>query len=478
MEAYWKDADFMDALEFVKRQGGLSENAMSQMLEKLDTSSNLRKQLLARKFWKYSLVSIEGLCASHGSYKAAMSVERTQLGQKLTEDQKEKLLDLPKDAPFTEVILVRHRRLLGILIPFMFFHTVYWLLAFRYNIFHLFRKRLIMALVMVFGGMIGGMTTEGGGAIAFPVMTLALHINPTVARDFSMMIQSCGLSAASFTIFFMSIVVEWHSIIFSSIGAIFGVIFGIEVVDPLLTPAEKKMAFVSVFLSFALALFLLNSEKKRTTFDRIQNFNALKAAILIVNGFIGGIFTGVAGSGIDVYSFSILTLLFRVNEKVATPTSVVLMAANSIVGFFWREKIQNGISQVGDIQNVWLYRRIGVQQMRNVWLVHSEAWEYYMICVIVVVTFAPIGSLVASHFHRLTLATLIYILETVAYISALLIVRPSPRILIASLLIIIITFGFYCCIAKIGQKMTANCVEKNNANTSLKNDMIELKVGV
>ncbi|VDM44962.1 unnamed protein product [Toxocara canis] len=398
MEAYWKDADFMDALEFVKRQGGLSENAMSQMLEKLDTSSNLRKQLLARKFWKLSF------------------------------------------------------RITGILIPFMFFHTVYWLLAFRYNIFHLFRKRLIMALVMVFGGMIGGMTTEGGGAIAFPVMTLALHINPTVARDFSMMIQSCGLSAASFTIFFMSIVVEWHSIIFSSIGAIFGVIFGIEVVDPLLTPAEKKMAFVSVFLSFALALFLLNSEKKRTTFDRIQNFNALKAAILIVNGFIGGIFTGVAGSGIDVYSFSILTLLFRVNEKVATPTSVVLMAANSIVGFFWREKIQNGISQ--------------------------EAWEYYMICVIVVVTFAPIGSLVASHFHRLTLATLIYILETVAYISALLIVRPSPRILIASLLIIIITFGFYCCIAKIGQKMTANCVEKNNANTSLKNDMIELKVGV
>lgn len=36
------------------------------------------------------------------------------------------------------------------------------------------------------------MTTEGGGAIAFPVMTLAMHIQPTVARDFSMMIQSCG----------------------------------------------------------------------------------------------------------------------------------------------------------------------------------------------------------------------------------------------------------------------------------------------
>jgi hypothetical protein len=37
-----------------------------------------------------------------------------------------------------------------------------------------------------------GMTSEGGGAVAFPVMTLALGIPPAVARDFSLMIQSCG----------------------------------------------------------------------------------------------------------------------------------------------------------------------------------------------------------------------------------------------------------------------------------------------
>ena len=33
------------------------------------------------------------------------------------------------------------------------------------------------------------MTSEGGGAVAFPVMTLALGIAPSVARDFSLMIQ-------------------------------------------------------------------------------------------------------------------------------------------------------------------------------------------------------------------------------------------------------------------------------------------------
>jgi len=47
---------------------------------------------------------------------------------------------------------------------------------------------------MIFGAMIGGATSEGGGAVAFPVMTLALGIAPSIARDFSMMCQSCGES--------------------------------------------------------------------------------------------------------------------------------------------------------------------------------------------------------------------------------------------------------------------------------------------
>jgi len=47
------------------------------------------------------------------------------------------------------------------------------------------------------------MTSEGGGAVAYPVMTLAFNIKPSVARDFSLIIQSCGMTAAAFTILFM-----------------------------------------------------------------------------------------------------------------------------------------------------------------------------------------------------------------------------------------------------------------------------------
>ena len=49
-----------------------------------------------------------------------------------------------------------------------------------------------MTLTMVIGAFIGGATSEGGGAVAFPVMTLALALEPAVARDFVYVSQSTG----------------------------------------------------------------------------------------------------------------------------------------------------------------------------------------------------------------------------------------------------------------------------------------------
>ena len=94
---------------------------------------------------------------------------------------------------------------------------------------------------------------------------------------------------------------EWHSLVFCSLGAIAGMIFGLEVtleeqdfkswkniefleenlfldymsaqvVDTALTPPEKKLSFVCIWFSFAFALFLLNREHKRKTFDLIPRF--------------------------------------------------------------------------------------------------------------------------------------------------------------------------------------------------------------
>ena len=147
------------------------------------------------------------------------------------------------------------------------------------------------------------MTSEGGGAVLFPVMTLVLSIAPSIARDFSIMSQTFGMTAAAMSIFFMRIKLEWASLVFCSLGGCFGMIFGLHVVDPSMSPPQKKMYFVSMWYAFACTLMLLNCTRKRRTFNSIPNLNWWKVMVLLGNGFMGGVFTSFAGSGLDICSF-------------------------------------------------------------------------------------------------------------------------------------------------------------------------------
>ena len=67
--------------------------------------------------------------------------------------------------------------------------------------------------------------------MAFPVMTLAFNILPSVARDFSFMIQSAGMTAASATIALMQVEVEMHAIFYATIGGAAGIAFGLQEVS-------------------------------------------------------------------------------------------------------------------------------------------------------------------------------------------------------------------------------------------------------
>jgi uncharacterized membrane protein YfcA len=67
-------------------------------------------------------------------------------------------------------------------------------------------------------------------------MTLVLGIPPPVARDFSMMIQSVGMSAASFTIVYQQIVIDWTCIFWCSLGGLLGCPVSLAWIAPHLEP--------------------------------------------------------------------------------------------------------------------------------------------------------------------------------------------------------------------------------------------------
>jgi len=338
-----------------------------------------------------------------------------------------------------------YRRAKGILAPAIFFHLLWWSYMIKHNHFSLFEDKWYMTVTMIFGSMIAGATSEGGASVAFPVMTLAFDITPVVARDFSFMIQSCGMTAAMFTIFYMGVRIEERSFTYCSFGGLFGMIIGLEEIAPKMTPPQKKIGFVSIWFAFAFSLFWLNRNIGRHVHLEIQNFPGVyhwRALSLIVAGFIGGIFSSVAGSGIDICSFATLTLLFRISEKVATPTSVCLMAINTCIGFGWRQFYMGGVA--------------------------PESWEFLAVCVPVVVFGAPFGSVLGSYCHRLVLAAFVYVTDTVQIIAAYVIVNNDGKLdtelLVTGILCIVFGAIFFTGFSHVGMYLLDKVDVDHNGN--------------
>ena len=274
----------------------------------------------------------------------------------------------------------------------------------------LFIEAWFMSATMVVGSFIAGATSEGGGAVAFPVMTLVFKIPPAVARDFSLMIQAVGMTAASITILYTRIPVESRALVWSTVGGAIGIVFGIEVVAPHLSPKFTKMTFLAVWLSFAFALFWVNRYRDREVRTEIEHFGARHAVLLAGTGLIGGTISGLTGSGLDILTFSLLVLRFRITEKVATPTSVVLMAANAVVGFLWK----------GGLAPLFGTASAGME---------ADAWTYWWVCIPIVVVGAPAGARFIRNRSRLFVASILYVSIAIQFVAGLIIIPQTLGLL-------------------------------------------------
>lgn len=358
-------------------------------------------------------------------------------GQHLDENSSPR--EIPKDADFLDIVLIKYRKYVAVLIPLVVMQALWWPAALHYSWLSLFRTHWQLPAIMLLGSTVAGMTSEGGGAVAFPVMTLGLKIAPLVARDFSLVVQAIGMTCAMFVIVFMNVQIEKRAVVFGMLGSVPGFVFGSLVVDPLLTDPQKKMLFVSIWSSFAIALYMLNADERRKTYAAIPAFSPWKAFVLSCTGFVGGIFTAFTGSGVDICIFSIITLLFRVSEKIATPTTIVLMGMNSIIGVYFRTVFEGGISE--------------------------DALDYIKITIPIAVTLAPLGSFLASHFHRKVLATFIYVLETLAVIGFL-VTRPPPVLVLIGGCIIFVGYFVFSFITRAGAVIMERLERSTKADES------------
>lgn len=275
--------------------------------------------------------------------------------------------------------------------------------------FYLFNKYWFMSVTMMFGSFIAGATSEGGGAVAFPVMTLLFKLLPSTARDFSLMIQSFGMLMAAFTIYIFRIRIIKHVIVWASLGGAVGITLSLKYLSGVFNPAFTKMFFTSFWLSFGAALLVINKRRDQQVFEEIKAFSKIQFFTI---GLLGGVISGLVGTGIDILTFSYLTLALGVCVKVATPTSVVLMGINSLIGFIFKSNfIEGGMAQ--------------------------DAWNYLLVCIPIVIIGAPFGSVFISNKSKEFIQKLLIVSIVIQFLSSLIIIPQSITLILFSLSVIV-----------------------------------------
>jgi uncharacterized membrane protein YfcA len=274
-----------------------------------------------------------------------------------------------------------------------------------------------ISVTMIFGSLIAGATSEGGGAVAFPVFTKLLHINPVDAKVFSFAIQSIGMTSASLVIIYLGIKVEWRVIFWASLGGALSTVLSSIWLAPLLPSPVLKMSFTAMITSFAITLFVLNRREERLCHDNLPRVGLSEQIILISAGFLGGILSGLVGTGIDVITFSFIVLLFRLSEKVGTPTSVIIMSINTLISFALHGLVLAKFT--------------------------PQVQAYWFAAMPIVVIGAPVGAMICNRLNRIVIARILILLIAFELVTSLWLIPLTSLVVTTSLAIFILFSGLY-----------------------------------
>lgn len=281
-----------------------------------------------------------------------------------------------------------------------------WAVVFGDSYFTLLAANWPVAVTMFPGSLVGGGTSEGGGAVAFPVLTKVLAVPADEARVFTFAIQTIGMGCAAISILATKVPIEKRAILWCTPPAIVATIVTIVWVAPAIPLPIVRVVFTMIAVTLGIALLLQLRQRGYTRNPKIPVFRAREKPMLIIVGFIGGVFSGVAGIGIDIAVFILVVLLFRVCEKITTPTTVILMAIVSVVGFLCHVFITGEFT--GQVVGFWIAAAP------------------------VVAVGAPLGAFICTKMSPIAVRVVLMVLLAVELVSTIAVVPMTTTTLVAA----------------------------------------------
>lgn len=212
------------------------------------------------------------------------------------------------------------------------FYAAWLTLVWAFDYWETAKEHWPIALAMAIGSYAAGATPMGGGTVGFPVLVLLFEMPASLGRDFSFAVQAIGMTSASILILARRQSVASAVLKGAIAGSIVGTPLGIFWIAPLIPELWIKIVFAVTWASFGL-LHLLRIKEIASHTGMIEFNEQWDFRLGTVLGLISGAtVVAVTGVGIDMVVYAALVLLCRADLKIAIPTSVIIMAFNSVYG--------------------------------------------------------------------------------------------------------------------------------------------------
>ncbi|MDH3903596.1 MAG: sulfite exporter TauE/SafE family protein [Xanthomonadales bacterium] len=235
---------------------------------------------------------------------------------------------------------------------------LYVCLAFVYAIFfgQVFAESWVypdwfIAPIMAFGSFVAGSTFLGGGAVAFPALTKILAIDPVTAKEFSLAIQAVGMSSASLYIVSRVRNLPYNFMALYLGGSGIGLFTSLAFIESHIPAVDLRISFTLFLLCF-LAVYLFTRHSHNVSTEAHLEKTYRDVLITLAGGILGGLVSGLLGSGADLIGFCLLALYFRIEIIRATQVSVILMAVSSIMGLGLKTLFFGGLGQ--QVTDLWI----------------------------------------------------------------------------------------------------------------------------
>lgn len=197
-------------------------------------------------------------------------------------------------------------------------------------------------LASIFIGVALGLIGGGGSILTVPVLVYLFSVDAVLATAYSLFIVGTTSAVGSFSYFKKGLVNIKTAVVFGipSIAAVFLTRAFIVPAIPqeifsignfTVTKSILLMLLFAVLMIFASYSMIKKDKPVTEETPQKQKFNY---PLILVEGTVVGILTGLVGAGGGFLIIPALVVLSKLPMKEAVGTSLVIIAAKSLIGFF------------------------------------------------------------------------------------------------------------------------------------------------